>query len=346
VPTACTITESPPVRWWRLFASAWEHHTNHIVYVVSKFCRVRKSYQLLQRCFCHKLRPPPHRPYDRRLPLAFVQLVMALWLVDMTQFPAYFSIMLADLSENPVLEGQLDTIAVEAFGHWVTKMTTSREEHYVLGAGAFKQKFAALMARARVAGLEQGAALAKFLRKEVLTANRGEGEAASSLRVSARPSALASHISTKIHDLGVVLTTICEVLESRVVEELTKSGAWAGVGVVAPAWTTAPSSVTAATGAEEKDLGRREEIGTGTDGGGDAEQQRDGGAGGAVGGHSVAGTPTAVAVTVAAVTSEPRASSSPTYRRDASAQRGGNDEPGGDMSTLVSAAISSAVIFA
>lgn len=302
--------------------------------------------------FCKKNRPPPPRPCDRRLPLIFVQLVMALWLVDITQFPAYFSIMLAELSEDPILEGHLDTVAVEAFGNWVSKMTTSSQVHYVNGAGAFKQKFAALMARARVVRLEPGAALARYLREEVLAAK--SAEAASSHRLSARSSALASHIATTIHGLEVVLTTICEAMESRVAE-LTKSGAAVGAVTTAPArrgspviaggekaGTIAGHGVTAAAaaGVEEQGSVRREESRREVDVGKDAEQQRRGGEG------TVAGTPAAVAETVPAANHEPRPSSSPTSGRDAAAQRGDNDEPSGDMSTLVSEAALSAIVLA
>lgn len=277
---------------------------------------------------------------------------MALWLVDMAQFPAYCSMMLADVSGNPVLEGHLDTVAMEAFGDWVTKMTNSHQAHLVTGAGAFKHKFAALMARARVVGLEPGAALARYLREEVLAAKSAEGEAPPSHRRSARSSALASHIATKIRGLEVVLTMICEAMESRVAE-LTKPGAGAGAG--AGTVSTAPSrpgspviadgekegtiaapGVTAAAFAEEQGSGRKQS-GREIDRGEDAEQQRHRGEGGGVGGDTVVGASAAVAMTIAAAAaSEPRALSVPTSGRDAAGQRGDNDEPSGDMSTLVS----------
>ena len=265
---------------------------------------------------------------------------MALWLIDTTQFPGYLSVILGQLSD-PAFEGHLDNVAADAFGDWVTKMTTSYQGHYVIGAGAFKQKYAALIARARVVKLESGSALARYLREEILVVTSADGKAESSHRRSARP-----HITAKIHGLRAVLTAICEVVESRVAE-LTKTGAAVaarsyvrrqqGSPVIAVDEKAGTGAAAPGVSAQEQGAARGEESGRGVAAGEDARQRPYGGERGRVGRDTLVGASAAEAVTTGAVAEELRASSCPTCRTDAEAQSGDSDQLGGEVSATVSA---------
>ncbi|CAN0325778.1 unnamed protein product, partial [Ectocarpus sp. 4 AP-2014] len=141
-------------------------------------------------------------PNDRSLPLSFILRVVGLWLVDMMVFPSYLSVLLEILSTSSGLGRRTVTTG---FREWIADRTARpHRKRLVIGAGVFTETAAVLMARARVAKLEVGAELARYLRAEVLVA-RGDNVAAP----------CAASMTPEIAGLGVVLTSVCEIMEAR-----------------------------------------------------------------------------------------------------------------------------------
>ncbi|CAN0354463.1 unnamed protein product [Ectocarpus sp. 6 AP-2014] len=141
-------------------------------------------------------------PNDRSLPRSFILRVVGLWLVDMMVFPSFVSFLLkipptsSDLGHSTMPTG---------FREWIADKTARpHRERFVIGAGVFTETAAVLMARARVAKLDVGAELARYLRAEVLAA-RGDDVAAP----------CAASMTPEIAGLGVVLTSVCEIMEAR-----------------------------------------------------------------------------------------------------------------------------------
>lgn len=150
------------------------------------------------------------RSNDRSLPLSFILRVVGLWLVDMMVFPSYLSVLLEILSTS---SGLGHSTVTTGFREWIADRTARpHRKRLVIGAGVFTETAAVLMARARVAKLEVGAELARYLRAEVLVA-RGDDVAAS----------CAVSMTPEIAGLGVVLASVCEIMQAR-------SAAEAGLG--------------------------------------------------------------------------------------------------------------------
>lgn len=116
--------------------------------------------------------------------------------------PSYLSVILGLLSTSSGLGH--NTVAT-GFREWITDRTARpHRRRLVLGAGVFTETAAVLMARARVAKLKAGAELARYLRAQVLVA-RGDDVAAP----------CAASMTPEIAGLGVVLTSVCEIIEAR-----------------------------------------------------------------------------------------------------------------------------------
>ncbi|CAM9989750.1 unnamed protein product [Ectocarpus sp. 12 AP-2014] len=140
-------------------------------------------------------------PNDRSLPLSFILRVVGLWLVDMLVFPSYLSVLLEILSTSSGLGHKTVTTG---FRQWIADRTARpHRKRLVIGAGVFTETAAVLMARARVAKLEVGVALAQYLRAEVLVA-RGDNVAAP----------CAASMTPEIAGLGVVLTSVCAIMDA------------------------------------------------------------------------------------------------------------------------------------
>lgn len=135
-------------------------------------------------------------------------------MIDGSAFPAFLEKRLGDVAEDPSLENK------RLFHLWAkTVARTSRDQavrpsYTGLVRDSFSTMTAMMEARLRSVELEAGESLIRHLREEVLEATSEEATVPSQNASSWSPSWMASEIQS----LDMVLTSLCKILEARVVE--------------------------------------------------------------------------------------------------------------------------------
>eukprot|EP00752_Nemacystus_decipiens_P014560 g12967.t1 len=133
-----------------------------------------------------------------------------------------FYLLLDGLSNQSVVQGPIDHDAADALLGWVENIAYSAHPSgwYVLGQGSFDTIAEALLAKVKAAEAAQLTLLIQYLRDEVLVATSvgdAEGESPCQPAAAATPTSTSS-LTSQIHDLRGVLTSLCEAYEARVVE--------------------------------------------------------------------------------------------------------------------------------